>query len=735
MTIRTILLTALCALPGTAVLHAADIAATPAPATAPAAEYHPYFTDMPYPAWSQLTAEQALIDAPAAIALANARLDAIRALSAGQMNFENTFVALAESTRELEKVSDYLRTLAATMDSPEVRDAQAALLPQLNSFYSSLSADTRLWEVLRTAAAQPWVQSLSSQQKMLVQQTIDSFRNNGAELSPEKKARKAAIEQELSELTLQFGKNVLDSTNAWQYIVTDRAELAGMSENWMTAAAADARAHGYGSDAEPAWRISLKAGSASTVLRDCSVETTRKLCWQAQCSIGRDGQFDNAPVVARVMQLRSELAQLLGFATWADYKTLNRMVNSGEKAMGFVNGMMERLSPAFRAECAELLAYANGQRGEKSTTMAPWNLRYYLNEYTQKQCDFDPESVRPYFACENVLSGMFSIYSGLYNLTITELPTVCLKPGEPCPEGSVEVWHPEVRMFAITDNATGAHLGSFYLDLFPRPGKRAGAWVSPLRAGAPGRNGVPHAPHLASITGNLSRPVGDTPALFTHLDVQTIFHEFGHMLHCMLTDTELAAHWGSNIAWDFIELPSILNENWTWEPQALALFARHYETGEPMPAELVERLQKSRYFMPAIANMRQFCLSLLDLEMHMNYATRFEGRDIDSASAELLAPWQMPSGVAEPSYMRRLSHCMTGAYAAGYYSYQWADVLAADAFRRFADEGIFNPAPAAAFRKAVLSVGGSKPALEAYRDFLGRDPDPDAFLKATGIVK
>lgn len=735
MTIRTILLTALCALPGAAILHAADVAATPSPVTAPAAEYHPYFADMPYPAWSQLTAEQALIDAPAAIALANARLDAIRALSAGQMNFENTFVALAESTRELEKVSDYLRTRAATMDSPEVRDAQAALLPQLNSFYSALSADTRLWEVLRTAAAQPWVQSLSAQQKMLVQQTIDGFRKNGAELSPEKKARKAAIEQELSELTLQFGKNVLDSTNAWQHIVTDRAELAGMSENWMTAAAEDARAHGYGSDTEPAWRISLKAGSAGTVLRDCSVESTRKLCWQAQCSIGRDGQYDNAPLVARVMQLRSELAQLLGFATWADYKTLNRMVNSGDKAMGFVNGMMERLSPAFRAECAELLAYANAQRGEQSTTMAPWNLRYYLNEYTQKQCNFDPESLRPYFACENVLSGMFSIYSGLYNLTISELSTVCLKPGETCPEGSVEVWHPEVRMFAIIDNATGAHLGSFYLDLFPRPGKRAGAWVSPMRAGAPGKNGEPHAPHLASITGNLTRPVGDTPALFSHMDVQTIFHEFGHMLHCMLTDTELAAHWGSNIAWDFIELPSILNENWTWEPQALALFARHYETGEPMPAELVERLQKSRYFMPAIANMRQFCLSLLDLEMHMNYATRFEGRDIDSASAELLAPWQMPSGVAEPSYMRRLSHCMSGAYAAGYYSYQWADVLAADAFRRFADEGIFNPAPAAAFRKAVLSVGGSKPALEAYRDFLGRDPDPDAFLKATGIVK
>ncbi len=732
MTIRTLLMTALCVLPGAVVGY------TPEPASPPAAAEqlpHPFFTDLPYPAWSQLTPAQALRDAPVAMQLAQERLDAIRALTPEQMSFESTFLALAESTRELEKVVDYLRTLSATMDAPDVRAAQATLMPELNRFYSSLSTDPGLWEVLRTAARQPWVEQLSNQQRMLVKQTLDDFRNNGAELTREQKVRKAAIEQELSELTLQFSKNVLDSTNAWELIITDRSQLAGMSENWMTAAAVDARDHGHGSDESPAWRISLKAGSASTVLRDCSVEATRKLCWQAQCGIGRDGQYDNAPLVAKIMTLRHELAQLLGFGSWADYRTLNRMVNSGEKALSFVDGMMKRMEPAFRTECTELLDYTNKRRGEKSTTIAPWNFRYYLNEYTQEQCDFDPESLRPYFPCEKVLAGMFSIYSGLYNLTISEQPTVCLKPGDPCPEGKIEVWHPEVRVFTITDNATGAHLGSFYLDLFPRAGKRAGAWVSPLRAGAPGKNGTPHAPHLASITGNLSRPAGDLPALFTHLDVQTIFHEFGHMLHCMMTDTELAAHWGSNIAWDFIELPSIINENWTWAPEALAIFARHYETDEPMPAPLVEKLRRSRYFMPAIANMRQFCLSKLDLEMHMNYDQLFAGQDLDRATADLLAPWQLPSGVDEPSYMRRLSHCITGAYSAGYYSYQWADILAADAFRRFEAEGILNPAPAAAFRKAILSVGGSKPAIEAYRDFLGHDPDPEAFLKATGIAR
>lgn len=733
MTIRTLLMTALCVLPGTAVVHAAQ-AATPAVAPAAEAE-HPYFADMPYPAWSRLTPAQALKDAPVAMLLAEARLEAIRSLHPEQMSFANTFVALAEATRELEKVTDYLRTLASTMDSPEVREAQAALLPELNRFYSAITADTRIWEVLRTAAEQPWVAQLSPQKKMLLQQTLDSFRDNGADLPPDKKARKAEIEQELSELTLQFAKNVLDSTNAWQHIVTDKTQLAGMSDNWLAAAAADAAEHGFGTPEAPAWRISLKAGSAGSVLRDCSVEATRRLCWEAQANIGKGGEYDNAAIVERVMQLRHELAQLLGFNTFADYKTRNRMVRSAAAAMGFVDGMLERLTPTFRAECTELLAYANTCRGEQATTLAPWNLRYYLNEYTQQKCAFDPESVRPYFACDNVLAGMFHIASRLYNISIDELPTVCLQPGESCPAGKVEVWHPEVRMFAISDKATGAHLGSFYLDLYPRPGKRAGAWMSPLRAGAPGENGAPHAPHLGAITANLTRPVGDNPALFNHVEVETIFHEFGHMLHAMLTDTELAAHWSSSIAWDFIELPSIINENWTWEPQALALYAHHYQTGEPMPTELVERLNASRHFMPAMVNMRQFCLAKLDLEMHTNYASRFAGRDIDTASAELLAPWQMPSGVDEPSYMRRLSHCINGAYAAGYYSYQWADILVADAYQRFKKEGILNPAPAAAFRKAVLSVGGSKPAADAYRDFLGRDPDPDAFLKATGIAK
>ncbi|MBR2126310.1 MAG: M3 family metallopeptidase [Akkermansia sp.] len=732
MTIRTLVMTALCALPGTVVVQAAE----PAPAAVVAAEQeHPYFADLPYPVWSKLTPEQALKDAPVAMAIARQRLDAIRALTPQQMTFENTFIALGDATRELEKVTDYLRTRASTMDCPAVRDAQAALLPELNNFYSGITADERLWEVLRTAAAQPWVQELSAQKQRFVQQTLDSFRDNGAELSPEKKARKVAIEQELSELTLKFGKNVLDSTNAWEHIVTDLAQLEGMSDNWLAAAAADATAHGHGTAEQPAWRITLEAGSATTVLRDCSVEATRKLCWEGMSHIGRGGEFDNAAIVARVMQLRSELAQLLGFATWADYKTRDRMVGSGAKAMAFVDGMMQRLEPTFRAECAELIAYANTCTGVKSDTIAPWNLRYYLNEYTLKQCCLDPESLRPYFACDRVLEGMFSIAAHLYNISIDELPTVCLQPGQSCPEGKVEVWHPEVRLFAISDKATGAHLGSFYLDLYPRAGKRAGAWMSPLRAGAPGRDGQPHEPHLGAITANLTRPVGDKPALFSHLDVQTIFHEFGHMLHAMLTDTELAGHWCSGIAWDFIELPSIINESWTWAPEALALYARHYETGEPMPAELVERLQKSRYFMPAITNMRQFCLAKLDLEMHANYATRFEGRDIDVASAELLTPWQVPSGVAEPSYMRRLSHCITGAYAAGYYSYQWADVLVADAFRRFEAEGILNPAPAAAFRKAILSVGGSKPAADAFRDFLGRDPDPEAYLKAAGIAR
>ena len=735
MTTRNILLTAVCALSGVCTLQAAEIVESVAPAQVENAKNeHPFFQDKPYPAWSQLTPAQALTDARVAIKRVYTRIDAICKITPEEATFENTFLALADASRELDQVQGYMHHLSSVMDSPEMRDAQKELLPELNKLSADINSNEQLWAVIKSAAAQPWVKQLSSQKQRFVQQTVDSFKDSGADLSPEKKARKAEIQAEMSELTLNFAKNVLDSTNAWELIITDPAELAGMREDWMAAAAADALKHGYGTPEKPAWRITLEYTSYGNVLSDCTVEATRKKCWEGQNTIGAGEKYDNAPIIARVMVLRRELAELLGFGTYADLKTQRRMVGGGTNAMAFIDGMMQKVKPAFDAECQQVLDYVSAKCGEKVTAVNPWDRRFYLTQMAKEQYNFDPETLRPYQECNRVVTGMFNTFGPLYGVSYEEVPTACLKPGETCPEGAIEVWHPEVRCFKVTDTATGNHLGTFYLDLFPRATKRAGAWVMPLRYGEPAHDGKPHAPHLACITANLTAPTADKPALFSHYDVETLYHEFGHMMHCMCGDTELVDHCGTSVTWDFVELPSQIQENWTWEPEGIAQYAFHYETGEPIPAEMVQKLNASRYFLPATDIMGQLCVGKLDLEMHINYADKFEGKDLDVASNDLLRPWRISMTADATSIMRHLTHCINGGYAAGYYSYKWAEVLAADAFTRFKKEGVMNPETGAAFRKTILSVGDGKPAAEAYRDFMGRDPNPDALLEAHGLI-
>lgn len=738
MTKTSLIISAICTLAGSGIMYAE--AEPPALSAEQSIQNnrleHPFFEDTPYPSWSQMTAERGLADTRAALDMAKKRLDAICSLKPEETTFENTFGAYYKATEELEQVQTYMHHLSSVMDHPDMRQAQEELIPELTEFSASVTANERLWKVIKSASAQPWAKELSPAKKRFVEQVMDSFKDSGADLPEDKKARKAEIDRELSQLTHQFGKNVLDSTNAWELIITDPAELAGMSKDWLDKAAASAQAKGYGSKEAPAWRITLDFTSFGEVMKDCEVEATRKKCWEGQCTIGRDGAYDNEKIVARVMELRREKAELLGFKTYADLTTAHRMVGSGEKAMAFVDGMMEKVKPAFEKECEMLLCYIYGITRKETKELNPWDRRYYMSRMSKDLYDFDPETLRPYQSCDNVIKGMFSIFSHLYDISFQELPT-CYVPEGGLPEpGKIEVWHPEVRLFAVKDNKTGAHLGSFYMDLFPRETKRAGAWVMCMRFGAQStEKGQPRAPHLATLEGNLSPAVGDKPALFSHYDVETLFHEFGHMMHNMLSDTELQAQAGSCVAWDFVELPSQMNENWTWEPEGIASYAFHYQTGEPIPGELVQKLLSSRYFLPATDNMSQLCIAKLDLEMHMNYNERFKGKSLDQASNDLLRPWRIASPVEGPSIMRHLTHCITGGYSAGYYSYKWAEVLAADAFTRFKKEGVMNAKTGADYRSTILKQGDSKPASEVYKDFMGRDPNPDALLQSQGLIK
>ena len=698
-----------------------------------AGEEHPFLSEALYPKWSKLTPEQGEIDVREAVERAKAKIEEIRRIKPEEANFENVFRAYEQASLGVEKAEGLMQLLEAVMDSESIRRAQEELIPELSLFSASITSDAQLWQVIKSAAAAPWVKELSPAKQRYVQQVVDAFHDSGADLNAQQKERLMQIIRELSTLSHQFDKNVLDSTNAWQWVVTDEAQLKGMSKQWMDRAAADAKAKGYGTDKKPAWLITLQEPSAREVLQKCDVEATRKKCWEALSTVGKEPPYDNEGIVARVMELRKEMATLLGFDSFADLTLARRMAGSGQRAMAFIDDMMVKVKPAFDAEIKELLDYVSREKKRKVEALEPWETSYYMRKLSRQRFDFDTELLRPYQECNNVINGMLSIYQGLYDITIVELPTYVANDGKDHEEGSVEVWMPEVRAFAVHDNRTGAHLGSFYMDLFPRESKRSGAWVQPLSYGDPAQDGKPHQPHLALLAANLSPAGADHPALFSHLDVETIFHEFGHMMHTMLGDTEMVSHCGSTVAWDFVELPSQLNENWTWEPKGIETYARHYKTGEPIPADMVEKLGKLRFFFPANEDMSQLCIAKLDMEMHMNYADKFWGKGLDAATYELLTPWRTPMSVQPPSIMRNLTHCISGGYAAGYYSYKWAEVLAADIFTRFEKEGILNPTVGAAYRNEILSRGDSAPPSELYRNFMGRDPNPDALLQKQGL--
>ncbi len=696
-------------------------------------EKHPFYEGGLYPEWGELTPKQGAIDLRAGMRLAKERLDKIRELKPGETNYENVFAAFENAPMEMERAESYLHVLESTMDHEELRKVQEELIPEMTLFTASITADEKLWAVIKTAAAAPWVKQLSEEKQRYIQQVVDSFHDSGADLTPEQKERLSQILRELSTLTNQFDKNVLDATNSWQWIISDPAQLSGMSKEWMARAQADALREGYGSAEEPKWLITLQEPSVLEVMRSCDIEATRKRCWEALSSVGRDDPYDNASIVARVMELRKEMARLLGFSSFADLTLAHRMAANGQQAMGFIDDMMKKVKPAFDAEISQLLGFISQCKGVKEEKLNPWDTSYYMRKLAKELFSFDTELLRPYQECNRVLNGMFAIFEKLYSIRIQELPTRYAGMSEPPAEGAVAVWHPEVRVFAVHDVATGTHLGSFYMDLFPRNSKRGGAWVQPLDYGTPAHDGRPHSPHLAILVANLSPATEDHPALFSHLDVETVFHEFGHMMHCMLGDTELRSHCGTSVAWDFVELPSQMNENWTWEPESLRTFATHYQTGQSIPDDYLEKMQKVRFFFPAYDNMNQLCIAKLDMEMHINYADKFWGKDLDEATQELLALWRAPYSRLIPSIMRTLTHCISGGYAAGYYSYKWSEVLAADVFTRFLKQGILNPETGAAYRREILSKGDSKPAAELYRNFMGRDPNPDALLQKQGL--
>jgi oligopeptidase A len=624
-----------------------------------------------------------------------------------QRTFDNTMLALERATENLDYALSVVRHLESVATTPELRAAWNIAEPEASAFYSQIPLNEGLWKQLQAYAATDEAKALTGTRLRFLTKTLDSFRRQGAELDPAGKKRMAEIDIELTKITTKFSENVLDSTNAFEMIVTDEAQLAGLPPSAMAAARQNAESKGV-----QGWRFTLQGPSYIPIVTYLDDREIRERVYRAFSARATEPERDNRPIIVRILELRREKARLLGFPDFADFVLHDRMAHRGERATAFLEELKTRTEPFFAKENAALEAFA-GRRIE------PWDISYYAEKQRHALYEFEEEQLRPYFPAERVVDGMFSIVERLYGIQVKV-------------RGNVPVWHPDVRYYEVHDR-DGALLGAFYADWYPREAKRDGAWMEGFITGVETQRGLE--PHVGCVCGNLTPPIGDKPALLTHREVETIFHEFGHLLHHVLSRVEVKSLAGTAVAWDFVELPSQIMENWCWERDALDLFARHYQTGEAIPDELFQKMMRARTYRGANVQMRQLGFGLTDLKLHREYDPALDGDVMQYARAILqqFTPAPLPENYAMIAGFTHLFSSPVG-YGAAYYSYKWAEVLDADAFTRFRDEGIFSAEVGAAFRENILSKGDSEDPAELYKRFMGRDPDPNALLVRSGLV-
>lgn len=672
--------------------------------------------------WSELTADHVAAAVDAALADAAAALAGITRRPVAEADYANTFLALEQATDLLNETWAKVTHLTSVADSPALREAHNAALPKVSAFQAKIPLDAALWERLKAAAEHPSARALPGEHRRFLNETLEEFRQQGADLPPDRKARLEALQSELAQLTQKYAENVLDATNAWELVVTDPARLRGLPEHAREAARQGALRKGHGTEAKPAWRFTLHMPSQEPVMLYAEDESLRREVWTAAVAVGARPPHANQELVARILALRQEKAALLGRPHFADLVLSRRMAKAGARALAFITDLHGKVKPAFEREGRELEEFKAEQTGRPAARLAPWELGYWAEKLRQARYDFDEEQLRPYFPLPGVLAGMFEIVQRIFGLRVVERPA-----------GAVETWHPEVKFYEVHD-AAGRHVGSFYADWHPRESKRGGAWMNYLVTGGPRPDGS-RAPHLGLMCGNLTPPAGDRPALLTHHEVETVFHEFGHLLHHLLGEVEIKSLNGVNVAWDFVELPSQIMENWCWERESLDLFARHHETGAPIPAELFARMIAAKNFRTASATMRQLAFARLDLELHLEPAERI-GPDLAGWIRTRLDGYLVPTEPATPTIENRFTHLFSDpvGYAAGYYSYKWAEVLDADAFTRFKREGIFSARVGGEFVAKILSRGNSRDPMDLFIDFMGRPPDQAALLLRAGLA-
>jgi len=603
--------------------------------------------------------------------------------------------------------------LNAVMNSDELRQAYNACLPKLTAYGTEVGQNRALFEGYRAVAAE---EHLDGAQRKLLENALRDFHLSGVDLPEDKKARFKEISQELSQLTSKYEENLLDATNAWSKVVTKEQALAGLPESAKALARQTAEQRG-----ETGWVLTLDFPSYHPVMTYADDRDLRREVYEAYSTRASDqsphvGQWDNTEVIERILALRHELAQLLGFGSYAERSLATKMARTPDEVMHFLNGLAERSVSQARQELAELTAFAREKH--QLDALASWDVAYYSEKLREHRYSITQEELRPYFPLPRVLAGMFSVVERLFDLRIQEVERV-------------DAWHPDVRFFEIRDVA-GELRGQFYLDPFARAKKRGGAWMDTCtnRLHTARCDQIP----VAYLVCNFGPPVGDKPSLLTHDEVETLFHEFGHGLHHMLTKVDYPAVAGINgVPWDAVELPSQFLENWCWERVPLDLISGHVDRGEPMPEALYERMRAAKNFQSAMQMVRQLEFAIFDFRLHREYDPERGGRIY-----EILGEVRDQVAVIKPPPFNRFahgfSHIFAGGYAAGYYSYKWAEVLSADAFSLFEERGVFDAAAGRSFRENILEKGGSAEAMDLYVAFRGREPTVDALLRQTGIA-
>ena len=662
------------------------------------------------PEFDKIKTEHYLPAFEAGIKEAKAEIDAIVA-NTEEPTFENTIEAMEYAGQTLNKVAGIFYNLMEAHTSDEMQAIAEQVSPMLTEYSMYVSLNAPLFERVKKVYEKKDELGLAKDQMTLLEDNYKSFVRGGANLSDEDKKLYSKWSEELSLATLQFSKNVLAATNAYTLHITDSADLAGLPEYAKVMGAETAKEKGL-----EGWAFTLDYPSYGPFMKYSTVRNLREDMWKAYNSRAIGGEYDNSEVVKEIVDLRIKVANVLGYETWADYQLEERMAKDRKTVNDFIAQLLEPSMEFARKDVEAVYNFAkkNGFEGDR---LMPWDFTFWSERYQEAEYSLNAEELKPYFRLENCIDAVFSLANRLYGLEFIELD-------------NVPVYHEDVKVYEVKD-ADGRHMALFYADFFPRASKRGGAWMTDFR-GQSIRDGVEYRPFISTVM-NFTKPTADTPSLITHDEFTTFLHEFGHALHGIMAEGRYPSLTGTSVARDFVELPSQIMENWGFEPEYLNSFAKHYQTGEPIPAELIQKIVAAKNYLAGYGQVRQLHFGYLDMNWHS--LTEVPEESAIEFEHKVLAPYAVMPSVENTGFSTSFSHIFSGGYSAGYYSYKWAEVLEADAFSLFKEKGIFNREVSDSFRENVLSKGGAEDASVLYKNFRGHDPEPQALMDKLGLVK